>query len=170
MALASYSDLRSAVANWLARSGDATLTPVIPDFITMAEQRLNRDLRLRAMETRDAALAISSSYTALPSGFIELRAIRLNTSPATPLRLVAPEWIDSSYAGSQAGRPRVFSILAGQVRVAPAPDASVAPTDAHADVPAAVAPASDVLPPSDAKQPAAAEKPTAPATDNPGKG
>ena len=40
----SYSDLKTQVANYLARQD---LTDSIPTFIEMAEIRLNRDLRLR---------------------------------------------------------------------------------------------------------------------------
>ncbi len=121
MGLANYSDLQAAVANWLARSGDVTLTPSIPDFIALAEARLSRDLRLRAMETRDNAFVIASAFTALPGGFLELRNIQLNTAPITRLELMAPEQIDTIHAGSQAGKPRVYAILADQLQVAPTP-------------------------------------------------
>ena len=40
----SYSDLKTQVANYLARQD---LTDKIPTFIELAEIRLNRDLRLR---------------------------------------------------------------------------------------------------------------------------
>lgn len=67
MALANYSDLQSAVASWLKRSD---LTDQIPDFITLAERRLNRELRLRMTE-QDATLSVSAGATtkALPTGF-----------------------------------------------------------------------------------------------------
>lgn len=122
MALANYADLKNAVAEWLARPGDGTLTPSIPDFIRLAETRIHRDLRLRAMETRDPAFAIAAAYTALPTGFLELRSVRLNASPARPLALMAPEQIDAIHAGSIAGAPRVYAVLGDQLRVAPAPN------------------------------------------------
>ena len=46
MALATYSDLKTTIANYLARSD---LTSQIPDFITLAENRLRRELRIRQM-------------------------------------------------------------------------------------------------------------------------
>jgi hypothetical protein len=46
MALNNYSDLKTSVANYLGRSD---LTSAIPDFITLAEIRLARQLRLRQM-------------------------------------------------------------------------------------------------------------------------
>jgi hypothetical protein len=42
MTLATYSDLQGAVANWLH---SADLTTYIPDFITLADGRINNDLR-----------------------------------------------------------------------------------------------------------------------------
>ncbi len=121
MALANYTDLKNAVAEWLARPGDATLTPSVPDFIRLAEARIHRDLRLRSMEIRDPAFAIAAAYTALPNGFLELRNIRLNTNPARPLALMAPEQIDTIHAGSGVGTPRVYAVIGDQLRVAPAP-------------------------------------------------
>ena len=46
MALNNYSDLKTSVANYLGRSD---LTSAIPYFITLAEIRLARQLRLRQM-------------------------------------------------------------------------------------------------------------------------
>jgi hypothetical protein len=46
MAFTSYSDLKTTIANYLARSD---LTTQIPDFIALAEARLSRELRTRKM-------------------------------------------------------------------------------------------------------------------------
>lgn len=69
MALANYTDLKAAVATWLNRTD---LTDQIPDFITLAETRLNRLLRLRLTEV-DAPLTVAASGTtvALPAAFSE---------------------------------------------------------------------------------------------------
>ena len=48
MAIATYSDLQSLVANYLARDD---LSTQIVDFIKLAEVRIRRDLRLREMLT-----------------------------------------------------------------------------------------------------------------------
>lgn len=47
MALSTYAQLKAAVADWLDRRD---LSDRIPDFIALAETRLNRLLRLRAMQ------------------------------------------------------------------------------------------------------------------------
>lgn len=65
MALANYSDLLLAVADWTHRSD---LTSRIPDWVTMLESNLNRKMRLRVMET-DVALttSVGSATAALPT-------------------------------------------------------------------------------------------------------
>ena len=69
MALANYTDLQASVASWLHRSD---LTTQIVDFITMAESRLNRQLRLRAMEADETlTTVIDSRSCALPDRFVE---------------------------------------------------------------------------------------------------
>ena len=47
MALSTYSDLKTAIANFLARDD---LTTQIPDFIRLAEARMSRELDTRSME------------------------------------------------------------------------------------------------------------------------
>lgn len=68
MALANYSDLKTAVEGWLHRS---SLTSRIPDFITLAESRLNRLIRPAPQETEGSLTATTGIRTiALPSGFV----------------------------------------------------------------------------------------------------
>lgn len=121
MALGTYSELQAAIANWLARPGDATLTPFIPDFIRLAEARISRDLRLRAMELR-ATAEVTDGHLALPAGFLEMRNLQLNTQPAVRLDLVSPEAIDALRGSSSPGRPRCYCVLGGEIELAPMPD------------------------------------------------
>ena len=53
MALSTYSELLSTVANYLNRDD---LTTLIPTFITLTENRLNRELRVRANMVRAITL------------------------------------------------------------------------------------------------------------------
>src|SRR5215470_15376528 len=125
MAIATYAELQTAIGNWLGRPGDATIAAVIPDWITLCELRLNRELRLRAMEER-AIATVSGRYTALPAGFLAMRNFQLNTDPITALDMVSPELIDRVAAGSAVGRPRLYAILNDEIQLAPAPDGSYA--------------------------------------------
>jgi hypothetical protein len=121
MALGTYSELQAAVASWLARPGDPTLVPFIPDFVRLAEARLNRDLRLRGMQHRATAEA-ESAFLALPDDFLEMRNLQLDTDPATRLELMSPEQMDTLGAGSRRGRPRWYSVVGSEIQLAPAPD------------------------------------------------
>src|SRR3990167_5299330 len=123
MAITTYSELKTAVALWLARAGDASITDNAADFIMLAERRINRRLRLRGMENR-ATATISTEYVALPTDFAEMRNFQLNTDPVTSLALMSPEHIDAIYAGSQTGKPRVYAIVNDEIQVRPTPDAS----------------------------------------------
>lgn len=52
--ISDYASLQTAIADWLAR---ADLTDQIPTFITLAEARLNRDLRLASMQVTRSGTA-----------------------------------------------------------------------------------------------------------------
>jgi hypothetical protein len=121
MALGTYSELQSAVGSWLARPGDPTLSPFIPDFVRLAEARFGRDLRVRGMEQR-ATAEVDAAYLALPERFLEMRNFQLNTDPVTRLELMSPEQIDSLRVGSRSGRPRWYCVLGTEIQLAPAPD------------------------------------------------
>jgi hypothetical protein len=67
MAITTYAELQTAAANWLIR-GD--LTARIPEFITLAEARLNRVLRARLAESDQALTATLGSRTiVLPTSY-----------------------------------------------------------------------------------------------------
>lgn len=44
MAISNYSDLKTKAASWLRRAGNTTYVAEVPDFITLAEARLNAEL------------------------------------------------------------------------------------------------------------------------------
>lgn len=106
MALTTYAELKSAVADWLER-GD--LAPRIPDFIRLAESRLNRRLRLRLMEA-EAGLtgAAGQRLLPLPAGFSEALGLWLEgPSGRTPLRFVGPADLAVS---SVRGQPAAWTV------------------------------------------------------------
>lgn len=80
MAISTYAELKTAIANWLERSGDAAITANAGDFIALAESRLNRSLTLRAMEAETTLTgSVSSRQLTLPSDFVEPKALFLTT-------------------------------------------------------------------------------------------
>lgn len=73
MAITTYAELQAAAANWLVR---ADLTARIPEFITLAEARLNRVLRARLAEVEQPLVGTVGARTMpLPAGFAEALAL-----------------------------------------------------------------------------------------------
>ena len=120
MALSTFTELKDAIADWLDRSD---LTARIPDFITLAEARLNRDLRIRPMEVRSIMETTSGQqYFNLPGGYIQMRNIQLNTNPTAPLEYITPEMLDRLYGSSTTGKPRAYTLIGDEIQLAPIPD------------------------------------------------
>jgi hypothetical protein len=122
MALGTFTELKDAVADWLDRSD---LTARIPDFITLAEARINRDLRIRPMEVRSTMETTSGQqYFNLPGGYVQMRNIQLNTNPTAPLEYITPEMLDRLYGSSATGKPRAYSLIGDEIQLAPIPDSA----------------------------------------------
>ena len=120
MAITTYSELKSAIANWLDRSD---LTDRIPEFIQLAEARHRRDFKIRRMETRVTASTIADTeYYSLPDNFVAMRNIQLNTDPKTPLEYLTPEQMDRTKGGSSKGKPKAYSIIGNNFQLRPIPD------------------------------------------------
>lgn len=119
MALTTYTELKASVADWLVR---ADLTAAIPDFISLAEAQIERNLRTRQMIVRADAY-INSEYSAVPGDFLETRAFKLNTNPVTPMQFETMDSLDILASRTNAaGKPAYFSIVGTQIRVVPSPD------------------------------------------------
>ena len=122
MAISTFAELKTATANWLDRSD---LTDRIPEFISLAEARFNRNLRIRDMETVSTAISTSAGTReySLPTGFVQMKEFHLTTDPLTPLAYITPEMMTRIWAGSTKDKPEVFTIIADNVRLGPNPDA-----------------------------------------------
>jgi hypothetical protein len=119
MAISTYSELQTAVANWLDRDD---LSARIPEFISLAEARFNRLLRLRSMESKQTASTVGGqrNYN-LPASYIQMRNFQLNTSPITTLSYVTPEIYDRLWGGSTGGIPKFYTIVADEISLGPIP-------------------------------------------------
>ena len=120
MAISNYTELKTAVANWLDRDD---LTDRIPEFIALAEARFNRVLRIRAMESKQTASTVAGQQNlALPARFVQMRNVQINTSPVTPMQYVTPEIFDRLYGGSSSGTPKFYTVIANELQLGPKPD------------------------------------------------
>lgn len=106
MAITTYAELQAAAANWLVRTD---LTARIPEFIALAEIRLNRVMRARLAEA-EAPLAASPGARSLPlpPGFIEPLRLWIQRGDArTEIRFVPAELIGAS---SLRGEPEAWTV------------------------------------------------------------
>jgi hypothetical protein len=121
MAITTYSELKSSVADWLNRDD---LTSVIPDFITLSESQYNRSIRHRNMIVRSRA-SIDARYSATPPDWIQTVQLILLTNPVQPLNFITNEEINKRRAASSAvGRPNSFTHVGTEIAVYPAPDST----------------------------------------------
>lgn len=112
MSIATYSDMVTAVGDWLDR-GD--LAARIPDFLRLTEARLNRLLDDPDMEV-STTIAATGDYTALPADFGEM--VSINTGRG-PLGAIGPVEF-AGYDHTITGYPRVYSIVDQTIAFAPA--------------------------------------------------
>ena len=120
MALGTFTELKDALADWLDRSD---LTDRIPDFITLAEARLNRDVRIRPMEVRSSMETTAGQrYFNLPGGYLQMRNMQINSNPITPLEYITPEMLDRLYGSDTTGKPKAYTLIGDEIQLAPIPD------------------------------------------------
>lgn len=123
MALSTYSELQTTVANYLNRDD---LTTLIPTFITLTENRLNRELRVRANMVRATTTTTAGqAFYDLPTDLIELRNITYdNNSQSHALRYLSPESVSREYGTVLSGQPRAYTNLGNDLKLTPVPDAA----------------------------------------------
>ena len=120
MAISTFDELKTAAANWLGRDD---LTDRIPEFIALAEGRINRTVFARAQEARaTATLTADDAYTALPTDLRTSRAVQLNTTPTTVLRFMPPSQLERTYPSTTTGKPLAYAVIGGEIKWAPTPD------------------------------------------------
>ena len=122
MALTTYTELKSSLANWLNRS-DLT-TEIGDDFIKLAEADFNSKLRVRSMITQ-VNITVNAETAALPTDFLQIRDFYILAGQTkTPLVYATPASMDATSGTSTSGRPSSFTILGDTVRFSPKPDAT----------------------------------------------
>ena len=122
MSFSTYSDLKTTIASYLARSD---LTAMIPTFIQLAELRLRREIRTRQMlVVATASTTGGDSTVGLPTDFLEMRDIHVNTNPITTLSYAAPNAFYNSYRATESGKPTEYTVLATELQLSPIPDST----------------------------------------------
>ena len=121
MAITTYTELKASIADFLNRDD---LTSVIPDFISLAEAQMEREIRHYSMEKRSTA-EIDSRYSEIPSDFLE--PIRFHIEErSTRLELISlDDMLELRQNTNDAGGiPTNYAISGGAIEVYPTPDAT----------------------------------------------
>ena len=124
MALANFSDLKSAIATWLRRTGETTFAASTEDFIALAEADIRRRLTTTQTETSARLSLVAGTATvALPSDYNGWRSAVLQTDPVRAIDYLAPDKLAQEYNVNASGCPRAFTVIGDStLKVAPTPD------------------------------------------------
>jgi len=121
MSLTNYSDLKTSVANYLARTD---LTDQIPDFIRLAEYRMRREVRIRQMLKSATTATVSGDSTVeMPTDFLEVRDFVVVGNPTQPLNYFSPSALSRNANSSTSGKPIDYTVLAAEFQLSPIPSA-----------------------------------------------
>ncbi len=130
MTISTYSELKDAVSNWTSRvdlaTGGANVARV-DEIIDNAEALLNRELRTTDQETKSATFSITGEYVAVPADFLQVRSFYLNSSPIQTLTFL-PNDLQTDISQGSTNQPLHFSIVGGNFRFSPPPDATYSST------------------------------------------
>ena len=140
-AFTSYDNLKTNIASYLARTD---LTEQIPMFISLAEKRLNRDLRLRQTLQQSTYTMSSGFKVPTPADFLEMQDIHLQASPIIPLTFQTVSQFYRRNGGSNAqGQPINYTLVADNFVLAPQPTGATTVNMTYYKIPA---PMSDTVP------------------------
>jgi len=110
--ITNYGTLKDAIAEELDRYD---LTQYLPRFVQLGEQRIYREVRAEKMQHSfgavDVTNTISSGTLEVPSDFLELKFMYLNTTPTQPIEQVSlQQLIDAYPTRAASGRPRAVAL------------------------------------------------------------
>ena len=119
MALDSYSNLKTAVANYLNRTD---LTSYLDDFIDLTEARHARELRLRPTIIITTTNATGgNNKIPLPSDYLQFVYIQLNSGNKNFIQYMSPNEISRIYNSQGNSGPIYYTILGDNIMFGPTP-------------------------------------------------
>lgn len=113
-----YDWLQASIADWLHRKD---LAGVIPDFVMLAEKRMNADLEGRLQDTVLEIMTTAGSKTApIPHDVSELHSLSLPEYGA--LEYLTADQFYKRFPINAAGVPRYFAVIGSAIYLGPVPD------------------------------------------------
>lgn len=127
MALNNFGALKTAIANLLNRSD---LTSYIPDFVTILESRVNREVKFRnrRMETTASIAYSGTDEGTLPTDFLEARTFVWESNPRVRLEYMTPSQFEATYTTDTQSVPLNYTIYGSTIKVGPFPNSTVGGT------------------------------------------
>lgn len=128
MAIQNFSDLKSAISNWVA---DSTITDFLDDIILLGEKRLQRDLRIREIESTYSDTITNGEcdvpeIPAVPNNYVifnSIKHMRLDVAGGHPLEIAEADWIYKKYPNRvSTSRPKYIAVDADKFIFGPFPD------------------------------------------------
>ncbi|MCO1335192.1 hypothetical protein MO867_12700 [Microbulbifer sp. OS29] len=118
MAITKYGELKTAIARWMERED---LDDTIPDFISLAEMRICRELRARVNESRQTWTGYDSGAGLdVPADYLDALAFTCDDKPLT--RIGEQKYQALLADGSYSGDPKYIARQLGHFFIYPAPD------------------------------------------------
>jgi hypothetical protein len=125
MAITTYAELKTAVADWLNRSD---LTAVIPSFIALAESHFNQEERLRNQKSIVRATAtFNQEYEALPGDYLEMLNLTNETTvPFQKMQFISlNQWDNFKRDFTTLQVPKYYTIVGNQLQLLPVPGSDI---------------------------------------------
>ena len=130
MAINNLVSLELALADWVARTDltnaqldlfiNAAELEIIHGVFDPSGRVLVPPLRCKAMEVKNATYTLTGEYSALPTGFLGFRTVKLVASPNVQLMYVTPEVFNATYLSTDTSADTgAYTIEAGQFRAGP---------------------------------------------------
>ena len=129
--ITSYAALQARMADWLDR---IDLTTRIPDFIGLAEIKLNQRFAREGVFEMEAMAYINTNNTGgiddrwlpLPDSYYGIRWMRRNSDnlgDEAALTYVTVDEMNDTYALNLQGKPTKYTLTGGRIRLGPVPNA-----------------------------------------------
>jgi hypothetical protein len=120
MAITTYAELQTSVANFLARDD---LTAQIPDFIALAEARMGRELDTRSQIKRATAeTSAGAEFIDLPTDLRKIQGIKVNSNPVKLLDYATQYDYYNLTPSNGTGTPSYYTVVGTAIGLRPIPD------------------------------------------------
>lgn len=129
MALDTYANLQTSIANWLGRDD---LTSYIPDFISLAETAIQNGINpttpgLRVRELlRRATATLDEEYEQVPTDYLQMERLTITVAGNEyPLDFLSNVELTQTYGTTAPGTPTAYAVVGETIQFGPAPSSAI---------------------------------------------